>query len=433
MRSSPIIEFVRGREILDSRGNPTVEVDVHISGGIIGRASVPSGASRGEYEALEIRDIDSSRFNGKGVISAIKNIEGELANVIYGQSIGDQRVIDRLMCELDGTVQKSRLGGNSILGISMAVSDAGAKAQGLDLFRYIGGISKYRLPVPMVNVINGGVHADNGIDIQEFMIMPIGFDKFSEGLRACAEIFHFLKEGLRDKGYRVNVGDEGGFAPDIENSREALDILVEAVDKSGYRLGEEIFFALDVAASELMEGELYHLLGEGAKLDSDGMVDYLAGMVDDYPIISIEDGMGQNDEKGWRAITDVLGEKILLVGDDVFVTSTGRVQKGIEDRVANAVLIKANQVGTLSETIDTVNLANDAGYFTIMSHRSGETEDTCIADYAVGLGCQGIKTGSVSRSERLSKYNRLLRIEETLGREAVYAGEIWQNRRKGYL
>jgi enolase len=426
---SGVIVKVKGREILDSRGYPTLEVDVHLDNGHWGRGRVPSGASTGRHEVLEKRDGDEGRFCGMGVREVIGLVEGEIAEVLEGQRAEDQGSVDRLMCRLDGSLTKSRLGGNGILAVSMAVSCAASAEKGLPLYRYLGGISRYSLPVPFVNVLNGGAHADNGLDIQEFMIIPMKFSHFSEALRASSEVFMALKSRLRGDGYRTNVGDEGGFAPDIRSNREALDKVVQSIEDAGYRPGEDIFLGLDVAASEFADEGFYHLSGEGAKLDSGGMVDYLAGLVRDYPIVSIEDGMSEDDTVGWKALTDALGEEVLLVGDDVFVTSVERLREGVAGGYGNGLLVKPNQVGTVSETMEAVLCATRSGYVSVMSHRSGETEDVSIADYAVGLGCMGLKAGSVSRSERLAKYNRLLRIEEELGEDGVYSGIYWEEMR----
>lgn len=417
-----LIEGVLGREILDSRGNPTVEVEVLLSGGSTGRAGVPSGASTGEREALELRDGDPKRYGGKGVLRAVEHVNGEIAEEISGADARDQVLIDRILVELDGTPNKGRLGANAILGVSMAVARAAADASGLPPYRYIGGASARTLPVPMMNVINGGVHADNRLDPQEFMVCPVGFDRYSEALRAGVEVFHALKARLKKKGLSTAVGDEGGFAPDIASSREALDLLVSAIEAAGHRPGRDVVIALDPAASEFYEKGKYVLAGEKKTLSSDGMVAYWAGLVADYPIASIEDGLAEGDRDGWIAATRELGEKILLVGDDVFVTNPEILARGIADGIANALLVKLNQVGTVSETLEAVRLAQTNGYRTVVSHRSGETTDDTIADLAVAVNSGLIKTGSACRGERLAKYNRLLVIEEELGAAGVFAG-----------
>lgn len=415
------ITSVFAREILDSRGRPTVEVDVTVSDGKIGRASVPSGASCGSYEAVERRDGDS-RYCGYGVRQAVEAINSEIANAITGLSSGDQIALDQIMIALDGTENKSRLGANAILGVSLAVAKVAALSRGLPLYRYVGGVNAHTLPVPMMNILNGGVHADNAIDIQEFMIVPIGMSSFSEALRAGSEIFHKLKDLLKKAGYGTNVGDEGGFAPNFQKTAEALRFVVCAVEEAGYHPGKEVSIALDVAATEWYHGNSYKLQGEGKIFGRDDMVEYLCELVENFPILSIEDGMAEEDWEGWEILTRSLGDKCQLVGDDVFVTNPDRVSVGIERRVANSVLIKANQIGTLTQTLDTVDLAHRSAYTTVMSHRSGETEDTIIADLAVAAGCRQAKMGSLCRSDRVAKYNRLLRIEEELGSTAEYAG-----------
>jgi enolase len=417
-----LIEGVLGREILDSRGNPTVEVEVLLSGGATGRAGVPSGASTGEREALELRDGDSKRYGGKGVLEAVANVNGEIAEEVTGADARDQELLDRILIELDGTPNKGRLGANAILGVSMAVARAAADASGLPLYRYLGGSSARTLPVPMMNVINGGVHADNRLDPQEFMVCPVGFERYSEALRAGVEVFHALKSRLKKKGLSTAVGDEGGFAPDIASSREALDLLVGAIEAAGHKPGRDVVIALDPAASEFYEKGKYVLAGEKKSLSSEQMVEYWAALVADYPIASIEDGLAEGDWKGWIAATRELGTKILFVGDDVFVTNPGILARGIAEGVANALLVKLNQVGTVSETMEAVRLAQTNGYRTIVSHRSGETCDDTIADLAVAVNSGLIKTGSACRGERLAKYNRLLVIEEELGAAGVFAG-----------
>jgi enolase len=416
------IEDIYAREILDSRGNPTVEVEVLLSGGATGRAGVPSGASTGEREALELRDGDKKRYGGKGVLKAVANVNGEISGELKGADGRDQALVDRILIELDGTPNKGRLGANAILGVSLAVARAAAEASGLPLYRYLGGAGARTLPVPMMNVINGGAHADNKLDPQEFMICPVGFDSFAEALRAGVETFHALKAILNRRGLSTGVGDEGGFAPDIGSSREALDLLVEAIGKVGYRAGDDVVIALDPAASEFYRGGKYVLEGEGKTLDSAGMTAYWEALVRDYPIASIEDGLAENDRKGWIEATRRLGSKILLVGDDNFVTNAQILARGIADGIANAVLVKLNQVGTVTETLETVKLAQTSGYRTVVSHRSGETTDDSIADLAVAVNSGLIKTGSASRGERLAKYNRLLAIEEDLAEAGVFAG-----------
>ncbi len=415
---SAIVE-IRAREVLDSRGNPTVEAEVLLESGAVGRAIVPSGASTGEREALELRDGDSSRFKGKGVLKAVDNIRGEIAKKLVGMESLNQREIDKVLIDLDGTPNKSRLGANAILAVSLAVAKASAEELGIPLYMYIGGISSRRLPVPFMNLINGGVHADNPLDVQEFMVVPVCGGSFKEALRAGAEVFHTLKDILRSKGFSTNVGDEGGFAPDLNSTREALDLLLTAIEKAGYKAGEEVFLALDVASSELFREGYYHI--EGRKMGPQEMVRFYEDLLKDYPIISIEDPFSEEDWEGWRAVTEALGNRVQLVGDDLFTTNPEILKKGIKLGVANSVLIKPNQIGTLSETLDTVAIAKENGYRTIISHRSGETEDTFIAHLAVGLNAGQIKTGSVSRTDRTAKYNELLRIEEELG----YGAEFW--------
>ena len=416
-----IVDIV-AREILDSRGNPTVEVDVHLDSGGFGRAAVPSGASTGAHEAVEKRDGDSGRYGGKGVLAAVEAVNGEIFDTLSGFDALEQVHIDTVLRELDGTANKSRLGANAILGVSLAVARAAADGIGLPLYRYLGGPGARILPVPMMNILNGGAHADNPIDIQEFMIVPLGAETFADALRMGAEVFHALRAGLKKAGHNANVGDEGGFAPALRNADEALDFIAGAVGRAGYALGDEIVLALDAAATEFHRDGAYRPDGEGRELSPDGMVAYWLELAGRYPIVSIEDGMAEDDWDGWAALTDALGDRVQLVGDDLFVTDPARLAEGIERRVANAVLVKVNQIGTLTETLETVEAAHRAGYAAVMSHRSGETEDSTIADLAVATGCGQIKSGSLSRSDRLAKYNRLLRIEERLGPAATYAG-----------
>ncbi|MHA1599205.1 MAG: phosphopyruvate hydratase [Alphaproteobacteria bacterium] len=413
---------IKGREILDSRGNPTVEVEVTLENGAFGRAAVPSGASTGKHEAVELRDGDKKRYGGKGVSKAVEAVNHDLLDVLAGQEAEDQENIDRLMRELDGTPNKSRLGANAILGVSLAVAKAAAEDAGLPLYRYVGGVAARTLPVPLMNIINGGAHADNALDIQEFMIVPVGADSFSEALRAGAEIFHALRRGLSDAGHNTNVGDEGGFAPNMSSTDEALGFVAKAVETAGYRLGDDVVLALDCAASEFYKDGKYQLAGEDKTLDVAGMVHYLGDLCARYPIFSIEDGMAEDDWDGWAALTKAMGGKVQIVGDDIFVTNPARLSDGIGRGVANSILVKVNQIGTLSETLETVDMAHKAAYAVVMSHRSGETEDATIADLAVATNCGQIKTGSLSRSDRLAKYNQLLRIEEELGPNAVYGG-----------
>jgi len=416
---------IRSREILDSRGNPTVEVEVLTDDGYLGRAAVPSGASTGKYEAVELRDGDKKRFLGKGVLNACKNIEEIIREGLIGVDIFEQIYIDNLMLELDGTPNKSKLGANAILGVSLAVAKAAAAAAGQPLYRYIGGVNAHVLPVPMMNILNGGSHADNSIDFQEFMVVPVGADFFSEGLRMGVEIFHSLKSVLKKKGYSTNVGDEGGFAPNIKSNKEAVEIVLKSIENAGYRPGEDVMIAMDAAASEfyISKEKVYHFhQSTGDKLSSSDMVSYWADWVKKYPIFSIEDGLDEDDWTGWKALNKKLGKKIQLVGDDLFVTNTKRLQRGIEEESANSILIKVNQIGSLTETIDAVNMATRNGFTSVMSHRSGETEDTTIADLAVALNTGQIKTGSASRSDRIAKYNQLLRIEEELGDSGIYPG-----------
>ena len=419
---------VHGRQILDSRGNPTVEVDVTLADGSFGTAAVPSGASTGAHEAWELRDGDSQKFLGKGVMKAVDNINGEIAEALIGMDAVDQTAVDNRMRELDGTENKSNLGANAILGVSLANARAAADFVGLPLFRYLGGIGARVLPAPMMNIVNGGEHADNSVDVQEFMVMPLGFDCFSEALRCGTEIFHHLKKVLKDKGLNTAVGDEGGFAPDLGSNGEALELIMTAIEKAGYRPGEQVQIALDVAATELYDTKTGKYSIDGQQIDSAGMVDFLANWADNFPICSIEDGCSEDDWEGWKMLTDRLGQKVQLVGDDLFVTNTQRLQRGIDDGIANSILIKVNQIGSLTETIEAIHLANRHGYTAVTSHRSGETEDSTIADLAVALNTGQIKTGSASRSDRMAKYNQLLRIEELLEGSAIYGGQFFPKR-----
>ena len=414
---------IHGREVLDSRGNPTVEVDVLLEDGSFGRAAVPSGASTGAHEAVELRDGDTARYLGKGVLKAVAAVNGEISDVLIDMDAEDQRDVDMAMIALDGTENKARLGANAILGVSMAVAKAAANARGLPLYSYIGGVSAHVLPVPMMNIINGGEHADNPIDFQEFMIVPVGAGTLAEAVRWGSEIFHTLKKGLHEKGLATAVGDEGGFAPNLAGTRDALDFIMASIDKAGFKPGTEIMLALDCAATEFFKNGKYEISGEGLSLSPLQMADYLTDLSKDYPIVSIEDGMGEDDFAGWKALTDQIGSKVQLVGDDLFVTNPKRLTMGIGKGLANSLLVKVNQIGTLSETLDAVSIAHRAGYTAVMSHRSGETEDATIADLAVATNCGQIKTGSLARSDRLAKYNQLIRIEEELGNAAVYAGE----------
>jgi enolase len=413
---------VHARQILDSRGNPTVEVDITLEDGSMGRAAVPSGASTGAHEAVELRDGDKGRWGGKGVSKAVQAVNGEIAEAVVGMEAEDQVAIDRTMIDLDGSENKGRLGANAILGVSLATAKAAADAVGLPLYRYVGGVDAHLLPVPMMNIVNGGVHADNGIDFQEFMVMPVGAPNFAEALRCGAEIFHALKSALHGAGLSTSVGDEGGFAPAIQNAREALDFIEKAVSSAGYKLGGDVLLALDCAASEYFKDGSYRMLGEGKTLSSEENADFLAGLATDYPIASIEDGMAEDDWHGWKLLTEKVGNRVQLVGDDLFVTNVKRLGQGISDGIANSILIKVNQIGTLTETIDAVRLAQTSAYTAVMSHRSGETEDSTIADLAVALSCGQIKTGSLARADRTAKYNQLLRIEEELGDAARYPG-----------
>jgi enolase len=426
--NSQIID-IHGRQILDSRGNPTIEVDVRLADGSFGRAAVPSGASTGVHEAWELRDGDAKQFLGKSVMKAVDHVNEEIAEALIGQDALEQAEIDGLMIKLDGTPNKKNLGANAILGVSLATAHAAAVYCNLPLFRYLGGTGARLLPAPMMNIVNGGAHADNKVDVQEFMVMPLGFDTFSDALRCGVEIFHNLKKVLQKKGYKTAVGDEGGFAPDLGSNAEALDLIVEAVGQAGYKIGrgEQVGIALDVAATELYDAKQKTYSMDGRSLDAAGMVDLLASWVEKYPICSIEDGCSEDDWEGWKLLTDKLGSKTQLVGDDLFVTNTKRLQDGIDRGVANSILIKVNQIGSLSETIEAIQLAHRNGYTSISSHRSGETEDSTIADLAVALGTGQIKTGSLSRTDRTAKYNQLLRIEEILGESAIYAGRQFPN------
>lgn len=420
-----LIESVHARQILDSRGNPTIEVEVTTSAGAFGRAAVPSGASTGTHEAVELRDGDKKKYMGKGVLKAVNNVNTKIAEAIVGFPAYEQNLIDKIMIELDGTPNKAKLGANAILGVSMAVAKAAAMESGLSLYRYIGGVSANTLPVPMMNILNGGSHADNSIDFQEFMVMPVKADTFSDALRMGTEVFHTLKKVLHDKGLSTNVGDEGGFAPNIKSNEEAIEIVIKAIEKAGYKPGVDIFIAMDAAVSEFYDAKsktyTFHK-SDGKKLKSDEMVEYWAKWAKKYPIISIEDGMAEDDWDGWKKLTDKVGSKVQLVGDDLFVTNVKRLQQGIDTGVANSILVKVNQIGSLSETIAAVNLAKNNSYKSVMSHRSGETEDNTIADLAVALNTGQIKTGSASRSDRMAKYNQLIRIEEELGETAYFPG-----------
>lgn len=420
--SNKIVD-IRAREIMDSRGNPTVEADIVLESGVSGRAAVPSGASTGKREALELRDGDAGRYGGKGVLTAVKNINTEIRDAIVGKDADDLTGIDQTMLTLDGTENKDRLGANALLAVSLGTAVVAAKASGKMLFEYLGGDSVVQLPVPMMNIINGGSHADNSVDLQEFMIMPVGAPSFSEALRYGAEVFHSLRAVLHDRGMNTNVGDEGGFAPNLSSNEEAIETILLAIEKAGYRVGEDIYLALDVASSEFYRNGKYDLASEGRQFDSAGFVDYLADWVDRYPIISIEDGLDEGDWDGWKILSERLNDRIQLVGDDLFVTNPKILAEGIEKGIANSILIKVNQIGTLTETLTTIDMAHKAGYTTVTSHRSGETEDTTIADLSVATSAKQIKTGSLSRSDRIAKYNQLLRIEEHLGDRAQYAGK----------
>ncbi|MTV50308.1 phosphopyruvate hydratase [Heliobacillus mobilis] len=418
-----VIAEVYAREILDSRGNPTVEVEVVLEDGTVGRAAVPSGASTGAYEAVELRDGDKERYLGKGVLNAVDNVNTEIAPEIIGWDVTRQMEIDSALIELDGTPNKGRLGANAILGVSMACAKAAAQYQGLPLFQYLGGVFARELPVPMMNILNGGKHADNNVDIQEFMVMPVGAQSFSEGLRMGVEVFHSLKKVLQSKGLNTAVGDEGGFAPNLKSNEEALKVILEAVQAAGYKAGEDILLAVDAAASEMYKDGKYHLEGEGKVMTSAEMVDFWEDLVNRYPIISIEDGLNEDDWDGWKLLTDRLGKRAQLVGDDLFVTNTEKLSKGIETGVGNSILIKVNQIGTITETLAAIEMARRAGYTAVISHRSGETEDATIADLAVAVNAGQIKTGAPSRTDRVAKYNQLLRIEEELDEQATYRGK----------
>ncbi|MDX9872640.1 MAG: phosphopyruvate hydratase [Clostridia bacterium] len=417
-----LIADIYAREILDSRGNPTVEVDVLLEDGSFGRAAVPSGASTGAYEAVELRDEDKSRFLGKGVIKAVTNVNTVIAPALIGEDALEQAAIDRKLLELDGTPNKGNLGANALLGVSLAVAKAAADYAGLPLYRYLGGANARQLPVPMMNILNGGKHADNNVDIQEFMVLPVGAASFAEALRMGTEVFHHLKAVLKKKGYNTAVGDEGGFAPNLSSNEEALSVIVEAISAAGYKPGEDIMLGLDVAATELYQEGAYHLAGEGLKKTSAQMVEYYAALLEKYPIVSIEDGLSEDDWEGWQEMTRVLGKKLQIVGDDLFVTNTEKLSRGIQLGVANSILVKVNQIGTLTETLETIEMAKKAGYTAVVSHRSGETEDVTIADLVVAVNAGQIKTGAPSRTDRVAKYNQLLRIEEELDETALYKG-----------
>lgn len=424
MKQYLMIESVYGREVLDSRGNPTVEVEVMVESGFMGRAIVPSGASTGAFEAVELRDGDKKRYLGKGVQNAVDNINDIIAPEIEGMNALDQVEIDRIMIELDGTKNKAKLGANAILGVSLAVARAAAEALGLTLYNYIGGVNAKVLPVPMMNILNGGKHADNSVNVQEFMIMPVGAESFKEALRMCAEVFHNLKSVLKEKGYATSVGDEGGFAPNLSKDEEALEVIVEAIEKAGFKPGKDFKIAIDAAATEMYQEDGTYLFWKtGERFTKKEMVEYWENLADKYPIISLEDGLAEEDWEGWKLLTERLGGKIQLVGDDLFVTNTERLEKGIKKGVANSILIKVNQIGTLTETLDAISMANRAGYTAVVSHRSGETEDTTIADLVVAMNAGQIKTGAPSRTDRVAKYNQLLRIEEELGSVSEYLGE----------
>jgi enolase len=423
MTNMPMIVDVYGREVLDSRGNPTVEVEVYLESGVIGRALVPSGASTGEYEAVELRDGDKNRYLGKGVLKAIHNVNSIIAPEIAGYSALDQVAIDQALIALDGTENKGKLGANAILGVSMAVAHAAAEYLEVPLYRYLGGFSGKTLPTPMMNILNGGEHADNNVDFQEFMIMPVGAESFPEAVRMGAEIFHNLKKVLQEKGLNTAVGDEGGFAPNLSSNEEAIKTIIEAIEKAGYKPGEQVAIAMDVASSELYVDGHYHLKGEGVVKTSDEMIELYSQLLDKYPIISIEDGLDENDWEGWKKLTERLGKRVQLVGDDLFVTNTKKLSEGIEKGIGNSILIKVNQIGTLTETFEAIEMAKRAGYTAIISHRSGETEDTTIADIAVATNAGQIKTGAPSRTDRVAKYNQLLRIADQLASQGVYAGK----------
>ncbi|MEM9826783.1 MAG: phosphopyruvate hydratase [Planctomycetota bacterium] len=426
-----LIEAIHARQILDSRGNPTIECEAILTDGSYGRAAVPSGASTGAHEAWELRDGDKNVYLGKGVQGAVDNVNHQIAEELNGMDATDQLAIDSAMLALDGTENKSKLGANAILGVSLAIAHAAADATNQPLYRYLGGAAARVLPAPMMNIINGGEHADNSVDIQEFMVMPLGFDRFSDALRAGVEIFHNLKKVLSGKGYNTAVGDEGGFAPDLKSNQEALDVIMQAIDAAGYKAGEQIWIALDAASTEFYDSDTKQYSIDGKKLSGDEMVDFLAAWCDQYPICSIEDGCSEDDWDTWKKLTDKVGDKIQLVGDDLFVTNVNRLQRGIDEGIANSILIKVNQIGTMTETIDAIQLADAAGYTSVTSHRSGETEDNTIADLAVALNTGQIKTGSASRSDRMAKYNQLLRIEEMLGDHGIYGGPAFAKRLKG--
>ncbi|MDO9534242.1 MAG: phosphopyruvate hydratase [Bacillota bacterium] len=420
---STLIQNIYGREVLDSRGNPTVEVDVVLECGSIGRASIPSGASTGTFEAVELRDKDKKRYMGKGVLTAIQNIREKIYPGLKGKNAMDQGEVDRIMVEMDGTDNKAKLGANAILGVSIATARAAADALGIPLYRYLGGINGTLLPVPMMNILNGGKHADNNVDIQEFMILPVGARNFREGLRMGVEVYHHLKKVLQENGLSTGVGDEGGFAPNLTSNEDSLQFIVKAIEEAGYEPGNEILLALDVAATELYEGGKYQLRGEGLEMTSSLLIDYYANLIDKYPIVSIEDGLAEEDWEGWKEMTTALGDKVMLVGDDIFVTNPHRLGRGIEEGIANSILIKMNQIGTVTETLYTIHMAVQRGYSCVISHRSGETEDTAMADLTVAVNAGFIKTGAPARSERVAKYNRLLRIEEGLGKAAGFQGK----------
>ena len=424
------IDVIRGREVLDSRGNPTVEVDVRLDDGSVGRAAVPSGASTGAYEAVELRDGDKERYGGKGVLTAVENVNETLARELFGMNAFDQRTIDERMIEIDGTPNKGNLGANAILGVSLAVARAAANSVGLPLYKYLGGPSAATLPVPMVNILNGGKHAEgSSVDMQEFMVMPIGAESFREGIRWAAEIFHALAKVLSANGYPTAVGDEGGYGPSLKSNAEALELISEAVKKAGYELGSDIYFALDPASTEFFENGKYVLSGEGTTMNSEDLIGWYADATDKYPIVSIEDGLSEDDWDGWKTLTERLGDRIQLVGDDLYVTNTERLDRGIRESAGNSILVKLNQIGTLTETLDAVDMAHRAGFTSVISHRSGETSDTFVADLVVATGAGQIKTGSMSRMDRIEKYNQLLRIEEELGTAARYAGKSALGRR----
>jgi enolase len=426
--SSTIVD-IRGRQILDSRGNPTVEVDVELADGSFGRAGVPSGASTGVHEAWELRDGDKSKYLGRGVLLAVENVNNKIADELCGMDALDQYAVDHAMIELDGTENKKNLGANAILGVSMAVARAAAEHAGLPLFRYLGGVGARIIPAPMMNIVNGGSHADNNVDVQEFMVMPLGFTSFTDAIRCGCEVFHNLKKVLQSKKLSTNVGDEGGFAPDLKSNEEALEVIIEAIKKAGYEAGEQAFIALDPAASEFYNAEKKRYSVDGKDITAEQLVDLYAKWVEKYPICSIEDGFAEDDWHGWKLMTDRLGDKIQLVGDDIFVTNTKRFQKGIDEGIANSILIKLNQIGTITETVEAIQLAKRNGYTNVISHRSGETEDSTIADLAVALSTGQIKTGSASRTDRMAKYNQLLRIEEILGDSAIYGGTLFAKKR----